>query len=422
MGVTSAQSANLPNENAAPRVVSLDILRGLVMVFMALDHVRDFMTHLRFAPEDMSQTYGWLFFARFLTHFSAPCFFFLAGTGAYLYAQKKGVAATSSFLWKRGLVLILFELTIVFWGWTFMFPLPGLGLLVIWALGVSMIILSLLIRLPVKWVGGIGVSVIVLHHLLDGINAYSMGAWAPVWGILHQLGFYPIGHVQLTPQFQLGVFVLYPLIPWFAVMAAGYAFGAIYQWPAEKRRQWLLRMGFTALLLFAVLRATNVYGNPPAGGQGVAPGPFHIQPTLEKTVILFFNVNKYPASLDFILMTLGPALLLLGWIDGWQPGKSGLGARLGEIMLVFGKVPMFYYVLHLYVTHLVAIAFAAAFHQPFKHLLYGGFFAGRPEPGFGFNLPAIYLAWVISLVILYFPCRWYANYKATHKQWWLSYI
>lgn len=416
-----AASTHMSSLDRPGRIASLDLLRGLVMVLMALDHVRDFMTHLRFPPEEMAHTYGWLFLTRFLTHFSAPCFFFLAGTGVYLYAQRQGVPAAANFLWKRGLALVLLEATLVFWGWTFLFPLPSPGLLVIWALGVSMIILSGLIRLPVPWVGALGVAVIGLHHLADGITAERFGAWAPLWGILHQQGFYPIGNIS-AGNLRFGIFVLYPLVPWFAVMAAGYAFGTIYQWEAARRRRWLVRAGLGMLLLFAVLRATNIYGNPPAGGFGSAVGPFTVQPTLEKSVILFFNVNKYPVSLDFLLTTLGPAFLFLAITDGWQRGSGGMSARLGGILQVFGKVPMFYYILHLYVTHLVALGFALAFRQPVGHLLRGGFMLGQPQPGFGFNLPAIYLAWLLSLAILYFPCRWYARYKATHTQWWLGYI
>ena len=406
----------------APRVQSVDLLRGIVMVIMALDHVRDFMSHLHFPPEDLQQTNAALFFTRWITHFCAPSFFFLAGTGIYLMARSKIPAVMTSFLWKRGLWLIVLEATIIFWGWTFLFPImPSLGLLVIWALGWAMIWMALFVRLPWKVTAALALIAIFGHNLLDGIPAAAFGKAAPIWGILHVSGFFPIGNIQLGPNFRLGVFVLYPWIPWVAVTAAGYTLGRIYDWDAARRRRFLLTVGAAATVLFIVLRATNLSGNAQTG-IGVASGPFVVQPTLAKTIIAFLNVEKYPPSLQFLLMTLGPALVFLGLIDGIDLRARSIGTAVGRFFQVFGKVPMFYYILHLYLAHIIAIVSALAVGQNPHHLYRGGFMMGFPQGPFGFNLPAIYLAWAICVGILYFPCRWYAEYKATHKQWWLSYL
>jgi uncharacterized membrane protein len=408
------------SELARPaRVDSVDLLRGIVMVIMALDHVRDYMTHLTVPPEILETTYGALFFTRWITHFCAPTFFFLAGTGIYFASRRKTGPELTSFLWKRGLFLILLEVTIIFWGWTFLFPLPGFGLLVIWCLGLSMIVMSGLVRLPLKWVAAIGLVMIFGHNLLDPINAENLGKLGPVWGVLHQSGFYPLFplHIQGAPPV-FGIFVLYPLIPWVGVMAAGYAFGSLYNLSADVRRRWMIRIGTGAILLFIVLRFTNVYGNAAPGASFFAAGPFVVQPTVVKTVIAFFNVAKYPPSLQFLLMTLGPSILALAWFDRFREG----GGRFGRFLTVYGKVPMFYYILHIYLAHTIAIIAGLLFGQPVKWLLRGGFMLGQHQPGYGFNLPAIYVAWVICILLLYLPCKWYAEYKATHRQWWLSYL
>jgi uncharacterized membrane protein len=282
-----------------------------------------------------------------------------------------------------------------------------------------MIIMSLLVRLPLKWVAAIGLIMIFGHNLLDPISAANFGKLAPVWGLLHQSGFYPLFpiHIQGAPP-MFGIFVLYPLIPWSGVMAAGYAFGKLYTLPVDQRRRWMLRIGLAAVVLFAALRLTNIYGNAAPGAAFFAFGPFEVQPTWEKTVIAFFNVAKYPPSLQFLLMTLGPAILALAWFDRFRDG----GGAFGRFLTVFGKVPMFYYILHIYLAHIIGIVAGMMFGQPVTRLLRGGFMTAPPDPGFGFNLPAIYIAWMICILLLYLPCRWYAQYKATHRNWWVSYL
>ncbi|MBI2682454.1 MAG: DUF1624 domain-containing protein [Acidobacteriales bacterium] len=399
------------------RVASVDLLRGLIMVFMALDHVRDFFTELRIQPEDVTQSFLGLFFTRWITHFSAPGFFFLAGTGAYLYARKRTTSEVSRFLWTRGLWLVFLEATIVFWGWTFMFPLPGLGLLVIWALGMSMVFLSVIVRLPLKWIAVVGLTMIFGHNLLDYLRPEMFGKLAWLWQVLHQQGFIFLGMYQGQP---IGFFVLYPLVPWIGVMAAGYAFGAIVARPPEERQHLIFQIGAAAFALFVVLRATNLYGNAMIGAGFVSPGPFVVQPTWDKTIIAFFNVEKYPPSLQFILMTLGLELMALSWFD--RLSLKGAGGWLADKITVYGRVPMAYYLMHLYLIHIMAIVVAIVCGQPYKWLLWGGFFASAPQSGYGHGLPFIYAMWLLAVVILYFPCKAYADYKARSKKWWLSYL
>ena len=417
-----ATAASTPVELCRPaRVESVDLWRGVVMVIMALDHVRDFMTHLTFPPEILPLTNGPLFFTRWITHLCAPAFFFLAGTGIYLASRTKTRAELTSFLWKRGLFLIVMEFTVIWWAWTFLFPYPGPVMLVIWALGASMVIMSLLVRLPVKWVGMLSIAVIAGHNLLDGVKPEMLGKAGLLWGILHVGGFYPLGLGSIqTPQGPqpIGFFVLYPLLPWCATMAAGYAFGTIFNQSLEQRQRWMWRLGLGAITLFFLLRALKLYGNAASGAAFFATGPFVPQETVSKSIIAFFNVAKYPPSFQFLLITLGIAITAMALAEKTNAARTAVG----KFFNVFGKVPMFYYILHILLAHIVAIIAGLMFHQPVTRLLRGGFMAGPPNPGYGFNLPAIYISWAIVIAILYFPCRWYAGYKATHKEWWLSYL
>ncbi len=389
------------------RIDSIDIVRGLVMAFMAIDHTRDFFTYLRFEPEALSQTYYALFFTRWITHFCAPLFFFLAGTGAFLYGQRRTPAQLSRFLWTRGLWLIIVEFTIVGFAWSFIFPFGIFG--VIWALGASMVVMALAVRMPIRWLGTLAVVMIVGHDLLDRIRPKQFGSYAWLWSLLHVKG-----GAMLPGQFR--EFVLFPLVPWVGVMAAGYVFGTLYLRQPRARRRIMAMLGIAMIVAFIFLRATNLYGNPPATHSGVSQGDWHIQPTVEKTVILFLDVEKYPPSLQFLLMTLGPGILLLAWLDG----KTASG--IFKPLLVFGRVPMFFYILHLYVIHLLAVLIAMVFRQPVEWLFHGAFFANDIPDGYGHGLPFIYLMWATVLVILYFPCQWFMGVKERRKDWWLSYL
>jgi uncharacterized membrane protein len=397
--------------SALGRIAPIDILRGVVMVVMALDHTRDFLTHLRFEPENLALTCPALFFTRWITHFCAPLFFFLAGTGAFFYGRRRTPAELSRFLWTRGLWLIVLEFTVVGTAWTFQFPFGVFG--VIWALGACMVIMAAAVRLPVRWLGAISVLVIATHNLLDGIRPKQFGSLAWLWTLLHARGF-----VYLP--FHIPQFVLFQIIPWVTVMGAGYAFGSVYLLEPDRRWKVIARLGLVLTVAFVLLRATNLYGNPPVRQGGVSQGPWHIQATVEKTVILFFDVEKYPPSLQFLLMTLGPSLLFLAWLD--RRTSQQLAAGLSSALVVFGRVPLFYYVLHLYLIHALAVLVAVLFHQPVSWLLHGAFFMNDTPNGYGHNLPFIYLIWITAVIILYFPCRWFMEVKQGRKDWWLSYL
>jgi uncharacterized membrane protein len=398
----------------AGRIVSLDIMRGLVMVIMALDHTRDFFTNLRFEPESLAQTYYALFFTRWITHFCAPLFFFLAGTGAFFYGRRRTPTALTRFLWTRGLWLIVIEFTVVGTAWTFIFPWGFFG--VIWALGACMVLMAAIVRMPLRWVAVFAGVLILGHDLLDPVRPKQFGSWAWLWTILHVRG------GALLP-FGLRKFVLFPLVPWVAVMAAGYVFGSIYLMEKQRRQKLIAQIGLGLTVAFVLLRLTNLYGNPPVGLGGVSQGPWHIQPTVEKTVILFLDVEKYPPSLQYLLMTLGPSLLLLAWLDKKLDQKDAgqpISPALSPL-LTFGRVPLFFYILHLYLIHSLAVLVAVLSHQPVAWLFHGGFMFGAPDE-WGFNLAFVYLMWITAIVILYFPCRWFEGVKQRRKDWWLSYI
>lgn len=421
-----AETADLPvpamvaAATRMPRLDSVDLLRGLIMVFMALDHTRDFFSHLHFAPEDMTQTWPTLFLTRWLTHFSAPGFFFLAGTGAFLSLSRgRSPAKVSRFLWTRGLWLVFLEMTIIWLAWTFA---PGFGFGgVIWALGWSMVAMALVVRLPLPWVAAFGAVMVAGHNLLDHVQPQMLGNFYWVWLILHQPGFIPLpppSFIHLPPGAFFGFFVLYVLVPWMGVMALGYAFGAVLRRPPEERQRWTLRIGVAATALFFVLRGFNAYGNPAQGFLG--SGTWSVQSSLGMTLVSFFNTTKYPPSLHFLLMTLGPSLIALAWFDKLAV-KQKLGP-VGRFVVVFGRVPLFYYILHLFLIHSMAAVVAMAWGQPYQWLLHGGFFLNLPPPGYGHNLPFIYLAWATAIGILYLPCKWFMDLKARRWDWWLSYI
>ena len=393
----------------ASRLDSVDLLRGIIMVVMSLDHLREYLTYLTFGPENLARTWPALFFTRWITHFCAPLFFFLAGTGAYL-ARSRGRSGSqlSHFLWTRGLWLIVMEVTILDFGWMFR---PWLLAGVLYSLGVSMIVLAMLVRLPVRWIAVFGLAMIFLHNLLDAVQPRSFGRFAWVWTLLHSPGIIPVNPARGL------ILIPYVLIPWVGVMAAGYAFGAILSWPPERRRKTMIAIGVAAILLFVLLRASNIYGYPPAGGFP-GSGKFVAQSSAMMTLVAFLNTAKYPPSLQFLLMTLGPGILALAAFDGIRASRN----RLAGMGVVFGRVPFFYYVVHVYAAHLVTIAIAFAFHQPHGRILRGDFMFTKPEPGYGHGLAFLYLVWLLLNVALYFPCRWYAEYKRTHRRWWLSYL
>jgi uncharacterized membrane protein len=380
------------------RIESVDTLRGAIMILMALDHTRDFLAATNVNPVDLSQTTIPLFFTRWITHFCAPVFFLLTGTGAYLSLRRKSKRELSRFLFTRGLWLIFLELTVFrCLGLQFNFDYHMTILNVLWALGWAMIVLSALVYLPVSLTTAFGVVLIAGHNLLDRIESSN-----PLWVILHSPGF-----ILTTPQHSL--FVAYPLIPWVGVTAVGYSLGQVYNWTPERRKAFLLRAGSGLTAAFVMLRGINIYGDP---------GHWSTQKSAAFTVLSFLDTVKYPPSLLFLLMTLGPALLLLWAVDGGTP-------RPLRPALTLGKVPMFYYLLHIPLIHFIAVVVC---YVRYGHV-YWMFespnimqFPITPPPGWGFTLPIIYLFWASVVIALYPLCRWFAAVKRRRSDPWLSYF
>jgi uncharacterized membrane protein len=386
------------------------------MIVMMLDHTRDFVHNaaLQFDPSDLSRTNVALFFTRWVTHFCAPVFVFLAGTGAFLQLSRgKSKADLSRFLVTRGIWLIVLELTLVRLGITFSFDVRMLGFLqVIWVIGVSMIVLAALIYLPVKVVGAFGVVMIAFHNLLDGFRVTGWrvpdtpvpGFGAKIWMLLHQ-AFEPFPIVGFPSPVLI---VIYPLVPWIGVMAAGYAFGRLYELDAQRRRRLLLIIGGTATAFFVVLRAINVYGDP---------SEWSTQKDALFTFLSFLNTTKYPPSLLFLLMTLGPSILALA---AFETG-SGRG-RVREFFVTFGRVPLFFYLLQWPVAHLISVLLHLAFGKPTARLFQTPIDWTGPVPNMGFNLAVVYVCWIAGVLLLYPACKWFAGLKQRRKDWWLSYL
>ena len=385
-------------DTARPRLDSIDLLRGLVMILMALDHTRDFFTNAHFDPTDLSQTTAALFLTRWVTHFCAPVFTFLAGAGAYLAsARGKTRPQLSRFLLTRGLWLIVLEYTVVWFGITCHFDWHFIPASVLWALGWGMIVLAGLVHLPLPVTAAFAVMTIAGHNLFDAVRPDQLGPLGPLWAVLHTRGPLP-----LTPS--VTMFVDYPLVPWIGVMAAGYVFGAVFLLNRPRRRTTMLGLGASLVLLFVALRATNFYGDP---------HPWSPRQDALFTVLSFLNCQKYPPSLLYLLMMLGPALLALSVFE------RGLG-RLGRPLLMFGRVPLFFYLLQWYAAHLLAVVVNAALGRPASWLL-GGAPWNAPQ-GYGYSLGVVYLMWIVVLVLLYPPCRWFAALKRRRRDAWLSYF
>lgn len=378
------------------RVSSVDIVRGAIMVLMALDHVRDFVTNQRIRPEDLSRSSAALFATRWVTHFCAPGFSLLAGVGLGLYLQRgRSSREASQFLVTRGLWLVMLDLTVSAIGFQFGFRLIPAFALVLWALGWSMVVLAIAVHLPRSVVAVTSLVIIAGHNLLDGSSPAQLGAFGPFWTLLHVPGFVIPGVL----------FAAYPLIPWIAVMALGYVLADVYRWEAPRRPRFLLTAGLTATALFILVRAANGYGDPL---------PWSSQRSAALTVSSFLNVTKYPPSLDFLLMTIGPILVALALTEG-------LRNRVTEWLSVYGRVPLFYYMGHIYVGHLVAIVLGLI--QGGKLLQLDVVTGTAAIPAwYGVSLPGVYLAWAIVVAIMYIPCRWYAGLKARRSDWWLKYV
>ncbi len=391
------------------RLACVDMLRGVAIILMSLDHTRDFFTGVTFAPEDLAHTSGPLFFTRWVTHFCAPIFFLLAGTGAYLSLSRgRSRHDLSRFLWTRGLWLVILDLTVVAFAWTF--TLPFLFSDVLWSLGWSMVAMSLLIRWRVRWVAIFGAGLIVTHNLFDYVNPASLGKFGGLWIIMHGHGDF-----WIEPG-KADFFVLFPLIPWTGVMAMGCAIGALLQ--RKNWRQVVFRIGGLLTAAFLFLRYFHLYGNSHHILNGVAAGRWRAQPSLALTIVAFFDTLKYPPSLQFLLMTLGPSLMALAWLGAVNPRNW-----LAKSVAVFGRVPLFYYLVHLYVIHTAAVYAAIICKQKAAWLLYGGFMLNSPPAGYGHRLPFIYAMWLAIILFMYPLCRGFMKIKEDHRDWrWLSYF
>jgi uncharacterized membrane protein len=397
---------NLSSEQrlqASYRIGSIDILRGMVMVIMALDHVRDFFHHdalIGHDPLGLSNTWPALFATRWITHYCAPVFVFLSGTSVFLYSQRdKTKKQVAFFLFTRGVWLMLAEIFIINTLWEFNIG-NFLLLQVIWAIGLSMVILSVLQFLPYNILLATGLLIVVGHNLLDGIRVEHPLVASVGWSVVHVLHPY-----QLTPHFIL--FVAYPFLPWLGLMILGYCLGKLYGrgTDASRRRKFLFVAGTGAVCLFIIIRFINFYGDL---------RKWSVQRTTLLTIFDFIKTTKYPPSLLFMLMTIGPALIMLSFIEN-------VSNRFTRFIMVFGKVPFFYYILHVFVIHSTAWIFAFVSGSGSGNV---DFMATREVAAdAGYPLWVVYVIWISVVLVLYFPCKWYGNYKAHHPEnKWLSYL
>ena len=382
------------------RLQAIDVLRGLVIILMVIDHVRDFFHAGMFTvppqdPLNIETGNPWLYATRWITHFCAPTFVFLAGAGAWLQLNAgKTPRQLAWFLFTRGLWLIVLEMTVVNLGWSFAIGLPFLQ--VIWAIGASMVILAALVWLPSAAILALGVLIVAGHNALAPFDAATD---TPLWNLLHEQG------VVATFGEAGVIFNDYPLLPWFGVMCLGY--GTASLWVSPDRDRNFMILGLSMIAAFLALRFGNVYGDP---------GPWKPQDETWKTVGSFLNLQKYPPSLVYVLATLGPMLALV-------PLWSRLRGWVAEIFLTYGRVPLFAYVLHIFVAHALMAAVGVAMGRDFSSFQSFLFNPGHALPGWGFGLEVVYLVWLVTLIILFPLCRWFGKYKRENRdKWWLSYL
>lgn len=388
------------------RIDSIDLLRGVVMVLMALDHVRDFFHLGSFFrnPTDLATTTPILFFTRWFTHFCAPVFVFLAGTAAFLYGTRRETTRQISwFLLTRGVWLIVLEHTIVGLAWTFDISHSTYTFQVIWAIGISMVFLSLLVSLPRWLIAAIGIVLIAGHNVLDPIVHEGTSFPDLLWYSLHQMNYVTVGSGTL-------LMFIYPVIPWIGLMAMGYVFGGLYRkgFDAETRKRRLLQLGIGAMVLFTVLRAFNIYGDP---------SHWSSRDNTLFSILSFINTTKYPPSLLFLLMTMGPSLIFLYVTEGLQ-------GKVTRLLVIIGRVPLFFYVLHIYLVHLLAIGgIIYAGRAWTEMILHADVWINASLIDYGYDLRVVYLVWAFVLLVMFPLCKSYNTYKANNRaKWWLSYL
>lgn len=389
------------NRVSSRRIVSIDLLRGLVMVLMTLDHTRDFFSAAHFKPTDLDQTSWALFLTRWITHYCAPIFVFLAGSSAYLWQARRGSGAPiSRYLAERGLVLLLLTTTVEAWAWNFRNDFQQIDGGVLWAIAWSMLALALLCKLPRTGLLMLGLLIIAGHNAFDGLKPEQLGAFGPWWAVLHTGDDVILGYGwSINPY--------YPLLPWIGVMALGYGFGDWLASDPTNRRQQLYRLGLALVAAFIALRWSNRYGDPKLWQS--YPDPIF-------TLLSFLNCHKYPPSLLYLLMTLGPMFLLLAAFE--SPALLRL-----SFLTVFGRTPLFFYLLHLYLIHVLAIGVAALTGGPVEPLLGGGIWSKAIPADYGYGLPAVYGFWLLILLMLYPLCVAFERLKHAKPHWrWLKYF
>lgn len=384
------------------RIESIDLLRGLVMVIMALDHTRHFfhLGAMNYNISDFNTTSPELFFTRFITHYCAPVFVFLSGTSAYLYGIKKSKKSLFVFLFSRGIWLIFYEIFLNNLLWQFDFTYKFIVLQVIWAIGFSMICLSFISFLRFRLILSIGLIIVAGHNLLDFITFDGNNLKSIVWYLLHQRH-----RITLIEGHVFGVF--YPVLPWIGVIILGYCFGKLYEKGFDQaiRKKWLLTLGISSIFLFIILRTANVYGDLV---------PWSIQKNNVFTFLSFLDVSKYPPSILYLLVTLGPAFLFLYVCELVK-------YKFSQYFIVFGRVPLFYYFMHMLFIHLAAVLIFMITTGKYTNTIDA--FKQARSADYGFYLPGVYLAWIVIVLLLYPCCNWYMKYKNKHKDsWWLSYL
>jgi len=383
------------------RIESLDLLKGLVMVIMALDHSRDFFHYSAhfYDPTDPTQTSLIIFFTRWITHFCAPAFSFLAGISAFLVGRRKPRGELSAFLFKRGLWLVFIEITVVTFAWFFDVHFRNGEINVIWALGMSMIVLAALVHLPRTYILVFSCLLIFGHNLLDNVHFNG----SILWSMIHE---YSLFKITDNFTFEVG----YPIVPWIAVMSLGYYFGSFYDksFDSNKRKKLLNILGFSSIILFIIVRWFNIYGDLVKWIQFDTP---------LKTLMSFLNLSKYPPSLSYLLMTLGGTFLFLANIEN-------LKGRVVNFFSIFGRVPFFFYILHLYLIHIIALICAQLTGFGWQKMILNYAVIDDPSlKGYGFRLWVVYLVWFGVIALLYPLCKKFDIYKQNHKEiWWLSYL
>jgi uncharacterized membrane protein len=396
-------------ERTRTRVTAVDVLRGLVMVLMPLDHTREFFTNFRGNPLDPQHTTLLLYLTRWMTHLCAPVFVFLAGTSIFFQQQRKTKAELTSLLLSRGLWLIVVELTLVHLVFNFHWQWNVQLLEVIWVIGASMMLMAVLIHAGVRGNLIFGACLILGHNAFDRVMPARFGSMGWLWSILHVPG-----SITGPPVHAPIVIVAYPLVPWVGVMALGYAFGSVCLSDSLQRRRFDLRAGLVLLAAFVVLRWSNVYGDP---------SRWSSQPIEWRTLLSFFNVQKYPPSLLFLLAILGIAALVMASIE-FAESRSVL-KRTRSVLQVYGRVPFFYFLLHIAIVHLLALVVSAMSGGDWRWWIagipHGGVLTGRPA-GYGYGLGVIWCMWPLVVLACYPACKWYADLKMRSRHPVFSYL